>query len=272
MELILNVAKADDSIRAVLLVGSRANPAVPKDAYQDYDISFFVTDIKPFYNNPQWVESKFGEILIMQMPENMRYPDGDGHFQYLMIFKDGVRIDLSFDFEKYIDDGEPAITLLDKDEGNGFLPILPPPSDAFWHIKPPSALYYYSCCNNFWWCLNNVAKGIARDELPYVMKMLNEVIRSELHDMINWYIGINHGFSLSTGKDGKYFKRYLPSDLYEEYVKTYSSGNYDEVWESIYTMCKLFHTLALPVAKHFGFTYCQEDEDGMMKYFEMVRT
>jgi len=50
-------------------------------------------------------------------------------------------------------------------------------------------LFYYSCCNNFWWCLNNVAKGIARDELPYAMHMLNDVVRAELHDMINWYIG-----------------------------------------------------------------------------------
>ena len=55
MELILSVAKADERIRAVLLVGSRANPAVPKDIYQDYDIIYFVEDIMPFYNNPVWL-------------------------------------------------------------------------------------------------------------------------------------------------------------------------------------------------------------------------
>jgi len=270
MELILSVARADDRIRAVLLVGSRANPEVPGDKYQDYDVSFFVSDIKPFYNNPEWVKEKFGEPLIMQMPEVMRNPDGDGHFTYLVIFQDGIRVDLSLEFTRYVDDGEPAVTLLDKDEGRGFLPILPPPSGAFWHIKPPSPLDFNSACNNFWWCLNNVAKGIARDELPYVMRMLDQWIRSELHDMINWYIGVNHGFSLSTGKDGKYFKRYLPSDLYEQYVKTYSSGDYDDLWQSIYTMAGLFHSLALPVAGHFGFCYREEEEDGMMKYLEMV--
>jgi aminoglycoside 6-adenylyltransferase len=271
MELILKVAKADERIRAVLLSGSRANPAAPKDKYQDYDITYFVTDIKPYYNKPQWITEQFGKPLIMQMPETMRFPEGDGNFNYLIIFTDGVRLDLSFEFKKYIDDGEPALTLLDKDGGKGFLPFLGPPKDDLWHIYAPSEHYFVSCCNEFWWCLNNAAKGLARDELPYVMYMLNDVIRPELHNMIDWYIGTVHGFSFSTGKNSKYIKSFLPLDLYEQYVKTYSSGDYDEIWESIDTMCELFHTLALSVAEHFGFCYCQEEEDGMMKYLQMVK-
>lgn len=270
MDLILGVAKADEHIRAVLLVGSRANPAVPKDIYQDYDITFFVGDIAPFYNNPAWVEAHFGKPLIMQMPEAMRYPMGDGHFAYMMIYPDGNRIDLSFEFRKYIDNGEPAVVLLDKDNGNGFLPALPAHDDKYWHIKPPSALFFYSCCNNFWWCLNNVAKGIARDELPYVMHMLS-IVRSELHDMINYYIGIQHGFNLSTGKEGKYFIKYLPPKLYAQYTATYSGSDYIAIWAAIDAMCDLFHTLATAVAVSFNFTYRQEEEDGMRAYLKMVK-
>ena len=271
IKLILKAASEDELVRAVVLSGSRANPEVPEDMYQDYDVCFYVTDIKPFYNRPDWITAKFGRPLIMQMPEAMRYPAGDGHFCYLVIFEDGVRIDLSFDFRNYIDDGEPAVVLLDKDSGNGLVPVLGPPDDSKWHIKPPSELFYYSCCNNFWWCLNNAAKGIARDELPYVMKMLNEVVRSELHDMINWYIGVSRGFSISAGKDGKYYKKLLPEEIYERYVKTYSGGNYSDIWDAVYTMCKLFHDLATAVAGHFGFAYRQNEEDAMLKYMDMVR-
>jgi aminoglycoside 6-adenylyltransferase len=271
MKLIIDVAKADERIRAVLLSGSRANPNVPKDIYQDYDITFFVLDIGPFYNNPTWVESQFGKPLIMQMPEAMRNPTGDGNFNYMMIYPDGNRIDLSFEFKRYIDNGEPAIVLLDKDKGNGFLPILPVPNDKHWHIKKPSPLYFYSCCNNFWWCLNNVAKGIARDELPYVMQMLNDVVRSELHDMINYYIGTQDGYNLSTGKDGKYFKKYLPLELYERYEATYSSSNYDDIWNSVDMMCDLFHDLAKIVAQYFEFEYCLDEEDGIRVYLKMIK-
>ncbi|MDR1117311.1 MAG: aminoglycoside 6-adenylyltransferase [Oscillospiraceae bacterium] len=271
MDLILSVAKADGRIRAVSIEGSRANPSVPKDKYQDYDITYYVDDITPFYNKPEWVIQKFGKPLIMQMPEAMRFPDGGGHFNYMMIYPDGSRLDLTFEPKRYVDDGEPSITLLDKDNGNGFRPALPSPNDAVYHIKPPSELFYYSCCNNFWWCLNNVAKGIARDELPYVMNMLNEVVRSELHDMIKWYIGSQHGFNLSTGKDGKYFKRYLPYELYTQYTETYSDSDYNNIWETVHIMCDLFHTLARAVAARFSFTYRKEEEDGIREYLRMVK-
>ena len=270
VDLVLDVAKNDERIRAVMLVGSRANPNVPKDDYQDYDVTYFVKDIKPFYNNPSWAKQTFGEPLIMQMPEAMRNPVGGGHFNYQMIFPDGNRLDLTFEYTAYVDDGEPAIILLDKDNGMGLVPseIIVDPS--FWHIKEPSLLYFTSCCNNFWWCLNNVAKGIARDELPYVMAMFNDVVRGELHLMIDWYIGAIHGFNLSAGKDGKYYKKYLPEDIYKRFVSTYSDGDYDNIWNSIFIMCDLFHELAVYVADKFDFVYNIEEEAGMRTYLMMV--
>ena len=72
------------------------------------------------------------------------------------------------------------------------------------------------------------------------MHMLNDVVRSELHDMIDYYIGVLHGFELSTGKNGKYFRKYLPPDIYERYAATYSGNNYEEIWASIDTMCDPF--------------------------------
>ena len=205
------------------------------------------------------------------MPETMRYPEGKGDFVYLMIFPDGNRIDLSMTSRPYQPSGEPAIKLLDKDDGKGFLPELLPSDDACWHIKEPDALFYYSCCNNFWWCLNNIAKGIARNELPYVMDMLNDVVREELHSMIDWYIGTQHGFNLSPGKAGKYYKHYLSEDLYQQYAKTYPDSQPDHIWEAVETMAALFRELALTVADDFNFQYRDHEEKGLRTYFNLVK-
>jgi len=271
LDLILGVAKADERIRAVSMEGSRANPAAPKDRYQDYDVSYYVMDIAPFYDNPGWAIERFGKPLIMQMPEAMRRPDGGGHFNYMMLFPDGNRIDLTFKHEKRADGGEPSVILLDKDNGNGFLPKTLRGDDAIFNIKPPMPLDYYSCCNNFWWCLNNVAKGIARDELPYVMGMLNNVVRPELHDMIDWYIGTSRGYDLSTGKWGKYFKCFLPAHVYAQYVATYSAGEYAEIWAAVRAMCDLFRELAMEVARRNGFSYKQDEENGIREYLGWLR-
>jgi len=271
MDLLFDIANSDERIRGVMLAGSRANSSVPKDKYQDYDISFAVTDMKPFYNNLAWIEEKFGKPLIMQMPETLRGADNDGNFIYLMIFPDGVRIDFSFNFAgPYIVGGEPAVVLVDQDTGKGFFPPITI-NENFWSVKPPTALDYRSNCSNFWWCLNNVAKGIMRDELSYVMNMIHDAVRCNLHEMINWHIGIQHNFSVSTGKDGKYFKKFLSPEMYAQYAATYSDGNYKNIWKAIDTMCEMFPPVAKSVAEYFGFIYHQDEEAGMREYLKMVR-
>lgn len=57
---ILNFAKADDRIRIVTLEGSRTNSNIPPDAFQDFDITFFVTDMESFTADDAWLDV-FGE-------------------------------------------------------------------------------------------------------------------------------------------------------------------------------------------------------------------
>ena len=92
-----------------------------------------------------------------------------------------------------------------------------------------------------------------------------------MHEMINWHIGIQHNFGVSTGKDGKYFKKYLSSEMYAQYAATYPDSNYEKIWKAIDTMCEMFPPLAKSVAEHFGFSYHQDEEDGMREYLSLVR-
>ena len=72
MTLILDVAKADKRIRAVLLNGSRANPDIKKDTFQDFDIVYIVNELSTFLDDPGWIDI-FGERLILQMPDDMTF-------------------------------------------------------------------------------------------------------------------------------------------------------------------------------------------------------
>ncbi len=69
--LIMDIAKADERILAVYMNGSRTNPNVPKDLFQDYDIVYVVKETKTFIEDKDWIH-KFGEILYMQYPDE--YP------------------------------------------------------------------------------------------------------------------------------------------------------------------------------------------------------
>ena len=269
LELIINTAKEDERIRGVIMSGSRADTHAPKDIYQDYDTIYFVTDVAPFWNNTAWLEEKFGGISLLQTPEIMSLipPDNDGSFVFLTIFEDGNRIDLNITSDPYIDDGEPVIVLLDK---TGELSGIKPRED-FWYIKPPAEKLFHDCCNEFHWCLNNVAKGIARDELPYVMEMFNNYVRNGLNIMTDWYIGAENDFKVSAGKMGKYYKKYLPEELYKMYAATYSDSDYDNIWRAVFTACALFRRLAEAVAEKFGYTYNISEDENIIDYMNKVK-
>lgn len=269
LELIINTAKEDERIRGVIMSGSRADTHAPKDIYQDYDIIYFVTDVAPFWNNTAWLEEKFGGISLLQTPEIMSLipPDNDGSFVFLTIFEDGNRIDLNITSDPYIDDGEPVIVLLDK---TGELSGIKPRED-FWYIKTPAEKLFHDCCNEFHWCLNNVAKGIARDELPYVMEMFNNYVRNGLNIMTDWYIGAENDFKVSAGKMGKYYKKYLPEELYKMYAATYSDSDYDNIWRAVFTACALFRRLAEAVAEKFGYTYNISEDENIIDYMNKVK-
>lgn len=277
LDLILKVAKEDERIRAVYMGGSRTNQNVKKDTYQDYDIVYVVTETKSFLDNKSWI-SVFGDIAIVQEPDLVDTAFGikmdfNRSYTWLMLFKDGNRVDLGIQIKeealKEYTNNKLTIPLLDKDN---CLPQIPPSTDEDYWIKKPSELQYASCCNEFWWCLNNVAKGIARDELPYAMWMYNVVVRDMLVRMIEWYIGINTDFSVSAGKLGKYFKKYLPSELYEMYSKTYSDSDYNNFWAAIFKACDLFRIVALNISEHFGYNYNQSEDTNMTEYLIKVKS
>ena len=273
LNLILSVANKNDRIRAVYMNGSRTNSNAVKDRYQDYDIVFVVTEMEWFHKNKDWI-SAFGELLMMQEPDKNDIANGEDRdisisYSWMMLFKDGNRIDLHIETvpTDYGDDSL-TVTLLDKDNR---LPQLPLPTDADYYLEKPTEPQYVSCCNNFWWCLQNVAKGIKRDQLTYAMNMYVQVVHMELEKMIGWYIGAHNDFSVNLGMWGKWYKAYLPIELYEAYAKTYADANYDNLWGAIFTACGLFRQLAVEVGSVLEYTYNKQDDVNMTGYLINVK-
>jgi aminoglycoside 6-adenylyltransferase len=98
------------------------------------------------------------------------------------------------------------------------------------------------------------------------MGMFNRHVRDMLNIMIEWHIGVQTGFTVSAGKMGKFFKKYLPPEHYTLYTKTYSDAAYENFWTAVFTSCDLFRSAALAVAKTFGYTYNKQNDVNMMIY------
>lgn len=279
MSTIIDMAKSDDRILAAYLKGSRTNPKVPKDIYRDFDVMYVVTETESFINDTRWLKN-FGKVVLKQEQDNdFGYGERFGirknyneSYSWLLLFEDGNRIDIGVEvlsaMERGINRNKLFVPLLDK---AGCLPVLPSPTDEDFYIKKPTEKSFYGCCNEFYWCLCDVAKGIARDELPFAMTTYNTLVRDMLEVMLDWYIGICTDYSVSSGKLNKYLKKYLPEDFYEAYVKTYTDGDYECFWSAIDIACALFRKTALLVAEYFGFSYPESEEKASKEYMRRIR-
>lgn len=272
LDLILCLARADDNIRAVLMNGSRVNPNAKKDSFQDFDIVYFVRDVEHYKADKTFLR-RFGEIMILQTPEDMSDPpaQNDGHYSYLMQFMDGARIDLSLCPLEQISAQTAdslSVVLLDKDN---LIPALPPPSDRDYLPQKPSAKLFDDCCNEFWWVSTYVAKGLWRDELTYTKYMLDVVVREQLLKMVVWYFGIQTDFQKSPGKLGKNLKQTLAPELWTRLEATYADADPAHMWDSLFEMTNLFRDLGRGVANHFGFHYPEGEDKNVTAYLHHIR-
>ncbi|PEB82277.1 aminoglycoside 6-adenylyltransferase [Bacillus nitratireducens] len=273
LDLIINTAKEDKRIRAVIMNGSRVNPNVKKDCFQDYDIMYVVKDIQSFTSNHNWIR-RFGEIMIVQMPEEMTLlpADEDGKFPYLMQFMDGNRIDLTLVPVDLIDIfvGQDSLSklLLDKDD---CMDEFPPASDRDYLIKKPTEKEFLDCCNEFWWCSTNVGKGLWREELSYAKGMLEGPMRDMFIVMLEWHIGMKTDFTVNVGKFGKHFEQYIEKDMWEQFKRTFSNAEYENLWRSFFVMGDLFREVANEIANTYGYQYPQDDDDKVTSYLKHVK-
>jgi aminoglycoside 6-adenylyltransferase len=271
-DLILNVAQDDERIRAVILNGSRANPHAPRDIFQDFDIVYVVTDVPSFKRDPDWIK-RFGEIMIMQLPDDMLDPPpaDDDHYAYLLQFADGNRIDLTlFPLDKLdeLERDSLSVLYLDKD---GIIEPFPVPDESDYLPTPPTSKAYADCCNEFWWVCPYLAKGLWRGEIVYAKYIQDQFVREQLMKMLVWYIGVETRFALNPGKFGKYFEKYLEPGLWDLLGKTYADADYEHTWEALFAMCDLFRIAALAVGEHFGYAYPHQDDERVSAHLEHVR-
>jgi aminoglycoside 6-adenylyltransferase len=272
LDLILDTARMDERIRAVILSGSRANANAPRDPFQDFDIVYLVTDVAPFRRNEQWI-ARFGELMILQMPEDMQDPppQADGGYTYLMQFADGNRIDLGLwpvDKLEQLERDSLSVLLLDKD---GIVQPFEPPSEHDYLPRPPTAKAFADCCNEFWWVSPYVAKGLWRKEIVYAKHVLDHYVRDQLMKMTAWYVGVETAFGRNPGKFGKHLEQYLEPELWEMLLSTYADAGYERTWQALFTACDLYRRMALRVAAHLGFKYPHADDARVSAHLRHVK-
>ena len=257
MNLILQIADTLE-VEAIALSGSRTNPQVPKDEFQDYDVVYIVENLNDLLSDLSWLD-QFGMRLIEQ--HNVL-----GHRRlYLMLFEDGNRIDLTLcpmeSIQEWVD-SEANFEVIKDDKG--LFESYQPNSKRYW-TAPPTEEEFAASCNEFWWVSAYVVKAIRRNQLIYATDHLYGICQQELLKVLALQVTSDRGV-VDIGKNYKYLFQYLPAEQEKEFSALLDLSSFDKIIQSLFATMGLFDREAQILAQKMGFTYDKEVAEKMIAY------
>ena len=257
MNLILQIADTLE-VEAIALSGSRTNPQVPKDEFQDYDVVYIVENLEDLISDLSWLD-QFGIRLIEQ--HNVL-----GHRRlYLTLFEDGNRIDLTLCPKEHIQewvDSEANFEVIKDDKG--LFEAYQPNSKRYW-TAPPTEEEFAASCNEFWWVSAYVVKAIRRNQLIYATDHLYGICQQELLKVLAWQVTSDRGV-VDIGKNYKNLFHYLPAEQEKEFSALLDLSSFDKITHSLFATMGLFNREAQILAQKMGFTYDKEVAEKMTSY------
>jgi aminoglycoside 6-adenylyltransferase len=273
---IIQWAKTQADIRAILLTSSRARGGKSMDEFSDYDIELYAIDTAPYTKNDDWIRM-FGEVMIM-LPEK-RYLLGMESASRLVIYKDDTKIDFTIAhidvltqvtklpaLPDWLDDGYKV--LLDK--GNLTINLKKPRYKAY-IPKKPGEKEYQDLIKNFWWETTYVAKNLRRLEIFSAKYSSDCVIRYKiLLKMLEWYVQIDKEWKCRTGFVGKGIEKLLKNDEQNELNNIFSGAGIEENQRALDNTIIFFRKIAKAVAEDLGFEYPQELDKNVSEYIARI--
>lgn len=113
--------------------------------------------------------------------------------------------------------------------------------------------------------------GINRDQMPYAQRMYMQMVHAELE---KWWSGISL-FSRILQFLQECGANTLKSTYHLNFMsnlrKPIPTVIIEKPWTAIFTACDLFRNIAKYVAMHLGYPYNQQDDEGIMRYLEIMR-
>ena len=265
-EPVLQWARQDDHIRALVLTGSLARDDGATDEFSDLDIQVITADVKRFTRDDSWLDS-LGEVWI-------RFPLNQDAPYRLVWFRGGIKVD--FQFLNLSDIRPTALTdeyargyqiLLDKDD---LFRDLPPSPRVFPPEPLPTSAALRDAINEFWFEALHVAQFIRRREF-WVVKHRDWTMKQDLLRMLVWHARATGPQPTNTGIIGRGIARWTDDDSNEAIKQIWASWNPTALWGALLLQMDLFRRLSLELHQRLSYEYDDKRHREIEVYIRLMR-
>lgn len=102
--------------------------------------------------------------------------------------------------------------------------------------------------------------------------MFDSVIRfSYLQKMVEWYIGSQKNWQITTNKRGRFFKQYLDTEIWNALEETFAGADIEENWKALFSMAAIFRELTVAIANKLHYIYPESMGTEITDYLKQIR-
>lgn len=270
-------AEYQDSVRAMLLTSTRASPHAQVDIFSDYDVILVVRDIRPFFENRDWLQD-FGQVLVSYWdPIKPKLEPDIEQVGNVIYYVDGLRIDFTIWPELLMNRIAKKTTLpADLDVGYNILidkdhltDGLKAPTYTAYIPALPTEEAYQIWVEEFFCDVPHVAKCLWRDELMPAKWCLDANLKHKyLRQILEWRISIDHNWSVPMGKG---LKKLLPPSIWSQLESTYVGAEIEKNWDALFQTMTLFRHVAIEVAESLRYVYPYDLDQQVTAYVQNMK-
>ncbi|MBN1402736.1 MAG: aminoglycoside 6-adenylyltransferase [Anaerolineae bacterium] len=259
-------AEADDNVRAVLIIGSRARSDHPADAWSDLDLLVLAEDPAPFAASAGWLAA-IGEAWLTFIE-----PTPDGGRERRVLFAGGLDVDFALDrvqdVRRMLDAGQlhPMVrdllrrgvrALVDKDGLAARLAALDL-GEPSW--KPPDVAAFQNLTHDFWYHTVWTAKKLRRGELWMAHSCCDSYMKGRLLQMLAWHARAAGDPARDTWMQGRFLEEWADPRAVAALRGAFAQHDVEDVWRALEASMNLFAWLGRETAAALGYAYPTEGE------------
>ena len=221
-------AAEEPSIRAALVLGSRARVDHPADAWSDLDILVFATDLERLVWDANWA--------MALAPHWLTFVErtGDGQsWERRTLYEGGLDMDVAFFPTAALEIGDGDLpagfvdvmrrgvrVLIDKDGRLARILERPLPTTPL--NRKPEAAEFLNAVNDFWyhtlWC----AKHLRRGELWWAKSGIDMHLKGYLQRMLEWHARATRGEAHDTWLRGRFLEEWADPRAVAELAEAFA--------------------------------------------------
>lgn len=271
---IINWAKHENAIRAVILTGSRGAQSTI-DEFSDFDIALFVSDPKRYAAEDSWIKEIGKPWVCVQEKisfESQQIPTR------LIIFENGVCVDISLWpsvlLETLVNKKQLPFAcqrgysvLLDKDNIAVKLPAV---NDVIVSNIKPSQEEFLTAIKIFFFEAFNCAKYLARSDLWHA-KLRDWTTKEYLLKMIEWNEAAKHNWNYDTYWHGKKMRSWMDKETWDKLHNAFGRFDAEDSWKALDATIDIFRRAAEQLANKLAYNYPVELDKNITEFVQSMR-